>query len=123
MNIKILLVFWVCYFFYYPITISQIIEIERSRTIEIGKKNLIREGIAASQHGYYLIEMIDVKINKLLKTAKGKYRLLYFNEELDLIKTKDTEIKLKNDISKIELNFFWTAGQCVFAPLFKSLTI
>ena len=107
MNIKILLVFWVCYFFYYPITISQIIEIERSRTIEIGKKNLIREGIAASQHGYYLIEMIDVKINKLLKTAKGKYRLLYFNEELDLIKTKDTEIKLKNDISKIELNFFY----------------
>ena len=51
MNIKILLVFLVCYFFYNPITISQIIEIERSRTIEIGKKNLIREGIAASQHG------------------------------------------------------------------------
>ena len=115
MNIKILLVFWVCYFFYYPITISQIIEIKRSRTIEIGKKNLIREGIAASQHGYYLIEMIDVKINKLLKTAKGKYRLLYFNEELDLIKTKDTEIKLKNDISKIEYFTIFKEELLVFA--------
>ena len=102
MSIKILLVFSICYLSFFSPTNSQIVEIARSKTIETTKKNLIRAGIASGPNGYYIIEMIDVKINRIFESAQGKYRLIRFNNELDLVESKDTEIKLKSYKAKVE---------------------
>jgi hypothetical protein len=80
-----------------------IAETHRSTIIKPKKKSIIRAGITSGEHGYYLLEVVNIKTANIITEAiKGKYRLFHYDKSLELLQTKDLDILVRTYKGKIE---------------------